>query len=57
MDVLNQDVTFFGAAKMLHVPPELLDFKFRVLKHQGYAVIPPMLAKGDFLRRTSKDGE
>ncbi len=57
LDVLNQDVTFFGAAKMLHVPPELLDFKFRVLKHQGYAVIPPMLAKGDFLRRTSKDGE
>ncbi|MBQ6594759.1 MAG: ImmA/IrrE family metallo-endopeptidase [Clostridia bacterium] len=55
MDVLNQDVTFFGAAKLLRVPPELLDFKFRVLKHQGCAVKPPMLDSGGFLKRV-KDG-
>ena len=48
LEVLNQDVTFFGAAKMLEVPPELLDFKFRILKHQGYTVIPPMMGTGDF---------
>ena len=40
---LNQDMTFFGAARALRVPPELLDFKFRVLKHQGCAVVPPLM--------------
>ena len=51
LDVLNQDMTFFGAAKTLCVPPELLDFKFRVLKHEGYSINPLMIANGDFLRR------
>ena len=51
LDVLNQDMTFFGAAKTLCVPPELLDFKFRVLKHKGYSINPLMIANGDFLRR------
>lgn len=55
LDVLNQDVTFFGAARALGVPPELLDFKFRVLKHQGYAVTPPMLESGGFLKRLGKN--
>ncbi len=53
LDVLNKDVTFFGAAQLLRVPPELLDFKFRVLKHQGYAVTPPMLEAGTFLKRVT----
>ena len=56
LEVLNRDVTFFGAAKTLRVPPELLDFKFRVLKHKGYAVIPPMLGNGDFLKRAGRPG-
>jgi Zn-dependent peptidase ImmA (M78 family) len=51
LDVLNQDMSFFGAAKTLCVPPELLDFKFRVLKQQGYSVNPPLIANGSFLRR------
>ncbi len=50
LDVLNQDMTFFGAAKTLCVPPELLDFKFRVLKHKGYSINPLMIANGSFLR-------
>ena len=54
MEMLNRDVTFFGAARMLQVPPELLDFKFRVLKHQGYTVTPPMLESGDFLKRMGR---
>ena len=50
LNVLNQDMTFFGAAKTLCVPPELLDFKFRVLKHEGYSINPLMIANGDFLK-------
>ena len=56
LEALNGDVTFFGAARALAVPPELLDFKFRVLKHRGYAVTPPLLGTGDFLRRVGRDG-
>lgn len=50
--LLNGDISFFGAAADLCVPPELLDFKFRVLKRKGYKVVdPPILARGDFLKK------
>ena len=54
MQVLNQYVTFFGAAKMLHVPPELLDFKFRVLKRQGYAINAPIDSHSDFMKNIDR---
>lgn len=48
---LNDDISFFAAAALLRVPPELLDFKFRMLKRKGYKVIdPPLMANGDFLK-------
>ncbi|SHH91532.1 protein of unknown function [Sporobacter termitidis DSM 10068] len=52
LGLLNDDISFFGAAAALGVPPELLDFKFRVLKRKGYKVIdPPILSRGDFLKK------
>jgi Zn-dependent peptidase ImmA (M78 family) len=52
LSLLNGDISFFGAAAELGVPPELLDFKFRVLKRKGYKVIdPPIRAHGDFLKK------
>ena len=52
LSLLNGDISFFGAAAELGVPPELLDFKFRVLKRRGYKVIdPPIRARGDFLKK------
>lgn len=36
LGLLNEDLSFFEAAKALRVPPELLDFKFRILKRKGY---------------------
>ena len=51
LEVLNQDTTFFSAAAMLYVLPELLDFKFRVMKWKGYKLIePPIRAYNNFLR-------
>ena len=48
---LNDDISFFGAAALLRVPPELLDFKFRLMKRNGYKVIdPPLMANGNFLK-------
>ena len=52
LELLNGDLSFFGAAAALGVPPELLDFKFRVLKRKGYKVIdPPITARSDFLKK------
>lgn len=50
--LLNDDISFFGAAARLQVPPEMLDFKFRLMKRRGYGMIePPLMAAGDFLKR------
>lgn len=52
LSLLNEDISFFGAASQLHVPAELLDFKFRVLKRKGYKVIDsPINANSDFLKK------
>ena len=51
LELLNdEDLSFFGVASELYVPAELLDFKFRVLKHKGYRVNAPYIANGDFLK-------
>ena len=50
LEVLNDDMFFFQAAKTLYVPFELLDFKFRILKRRGYKVESPITANGDFLK-------
>ena len=62
LEQLNADVSFFGAASKLKVPPELLDFKFRVLKRKGYKVVdPPILSNGCFMKDmemgVASDGE
>jgi Zn-dependent peptidase ImmA (M78 family) len=51
LDILNDDLSFFGVASSRCVPPELLDFKFRIMKKKGYKMIdPPLMANGDFLK-------
>ncbi|MDR0446310.1 MAG: ImmA/IrrE family metallo-endopeptidase [Oscillospiraceae bacterium] len=47
---LNEDTFFFLAARELRVPPELLDIKFRTLKHRGYQIDLPLMAKSNFLK-------
>ena len=52
LEMLNdEDRTFFDVARELCVPADLLDFKFRILKHKGYRVHAPYIANGDFLKR------
>ncbi len=52
LGLLNEDLSFFGAACRLNVPAELLDFKFRVLKRKGYKIIDhPMIASSNFLKK------
>ncbi|MFQ7018326.1 MAG: ImmA/IrrE family metallo-endopeptidase [Oscillospiraceae bacterium] len=50
-DILDSQMDFFHLASILSVPPELLDFKLRLLKQQGYPVNAPYIAQSDFLKR------
>jgi len=48
---LEEQMDFFTMAKTLRVPPELLDFKCRILQRQGVEINAPYIARGDFLKR------
>lgn len=51
LSLLNDnEKSFFGVAKELYVPAELLDFKFRILKNKGYHLEAPYIAQADFLK-------
>lgn len=52
-DVLStcEDQDFFRTASCLGVPPELLDFKLRILQQQGVQINAPCIARGNFLKR------
>ena len=51
LEVLNGDLSFFQAAAALYVPAEILDFKFRIMKQKGYALVdPPIITNGNFLK-------
>lgn len=51
LDLLNDnEKSFFGVAKELYVPAELLDFKFHILKNKGYHLKAPYIAQADFLK-------
>ena len=50
-DIMDSQIDFFHLASLLAVPPELLDFKLRLLKQQGYPVNAPYIAQSDFLKR------
>lgn len=51
LELLNEpDKSFFSIAKELYIPAELLDFKFRVLKHKGMHIESPTLAASNFLK-------
>ena len=45
------DKTIYDMAKELHVPAELLSFKFRLLEKKGHNVKIPLATNGDFLRQ------
>ena len=50
-EALQQQMDFFQIASCLCVPPELLDFKLRILQREGVEIKAPYIAHGDFLKR------
>lgn len=55
MATLREENSFFSAAKRLNVPPELLDFKLRILKSKGSNFDSPILSRSDFLKDINKN--
>ncbi|NLD87084.1 MAG: ImmA/IrrE family metallo-endopeptidase [Clostridiales bacterium] len=56
--LLGEDSFFFSVARQLEVPPEMLDFKFRILKSKGKLdVAAPISSRGDYLRRLDNGRE
>ncbi|MEG0911916.1 MAG: ImmA/IrrE family metallo-endopeptidase [Ruthenibacterium sp.] len=51
LEKLNESGSFFNLAAELSIPPEVLDFKFRILKSKGILQADsPILANSDFLK-------
>ena len=50
-DALQMQLDFFRTASLLEVPPELLDFKLRLLQKEGHDIVAPYIGRADFLKR------
>ena len=50
-EAIAEQLNFFQTASLLRVPPELLDFKLRLLRREGHSVNPLYIAQSDFLKR------
>lgn len=50
-DALQMKMDFFHTASLLEVPPELLDFKLRLLQREGHDIVAPYIGRADFLKR------
>ena len=50
-DALQMKMDFFRTASLLEVPPELLDFKLRLLQKEGHDIVAPYIGRADFLKR------
>ena len=54
VEAINEDLYLQQIAAQLNVPWEMLDFKFRIMKKNGYAVNAPYLAQANFLKNLEK---
>ena len=54
-ELLAEEASFLQVARALQVPPELLDFKFRMLNAKGYRLTPLYLGQSDFLKKSFPD--
>lgn len=51
LEQLRESNDFFQAAQSLCVPPELLDFKLRLMERRCSGIVAPRIAKADYLKR------
>ena len=51
LEALQLGLNLFQTASELEVPPELLDFKLRLLQKENNKIVAPYIGRGDFLKR------
>ena len=51
LDALRDQIDLYSMAKLFCVPPELMDFKIRMLQREGYDIRASYIAHGSFLKR------
>ena len=51
LESIKEGRDFYTMASELCVPPEMLDFKLRIMQKQGHPIVAPYIAKSDFLKR------
>lgn len=51
LEAIKEGRDFYTMASELCVPPEMLDFKLRIMQKQGHPIVAPYIAKSDFLKR------
>lgn len=56
LEAIDQGKSFFSAAAELNIPPELLDFKLRMMRYKGYKINnSPINAENGFLKKIRTD--
>ena len=50
LELLKEERTVFEAASETDVPPELVDYKIRILQHRGLNLLPPLYARSNFMK-------
>lgn len=51
LDCVRRGEDFFDTARLLRVPPELLDLKFRILEKKGHRLASPISSNSGFLKK------
>lgn len=51
LEAIKEGRDYYTMASELCVPPEMLDFKLRIMQKQGHPIVAPYIAKSDFLKR------
>lgn len=51
LEAVKEENDYFRCAQILSVPPEVLDFKLRLMERRGFELNAPHIANSDFLKR------
>ena len=51
LEAVKEENDYFRCAQVLSVPPEVLDFKLRLMERRGFELNAPHIANSDFLKR------
>ena len=54
-EYINASYDMFSIARLLRVPPEMLDFKLRIMNDKGWNINIPLMSNSNFLKDITKN--